>query len=285
MPLFAISLLFSALAAAVALPQLPAFSGLAIPTFPSFGDGSSGGTPSVPTGLSSLPTGLGSGFGSGSAIPTAVPSLGSGLGSGFGSGPGSASGSISALSTTPTASSLIAANAGSCTDIMLIFARGTSEAQGFGSVGGPLDSALKKKFTSYSSYAVVYPAGFDQNSASGSADALKKMTSMIASCPNIKFIVSGYSQGASLCHGIKATDAVKNAVSSVLLFGDPYYRYPGNPGVANLPVNDGSRIFDACNSGDSVCGKPNALGTGRSYLDYGTVVPAAAAFAKQASGT
>lgn len=172
MPLFAISLLFSALAAAVALPQLPAFSGLAIPTFPSFGDGSSGGTPSVPTGLSSLPTGLGSGFGSGSAIPTAVPSLGSGLGSGFGSGPGSASGSISALSTTPTASSLIAANAGSCTDIMLIFARGTSEAQGFGSVGGPLDSALKKKFTSYSSYAVVYPAGFDQNSASGSADAL-----------------------------------------------------------------------------------------------------------------
>ncbi|TLD14740.1 Cutinase [Venturia nashicola] len=281
MPSFAHPLLYCALAAAAALPQLPDFTGLAIPSIPSFGGGSSGSTPSIPAGL----PGLGSGFGSGTAVPTGLPSLGSGLGSGFGGGFGSASGSIPALPMTPTTSSPDAASAGPCTDIMLIFARGTGEAQGFGSVGGPLDSALKKQFTSYSSYAVVYPAGFSQNSASGSDDALKKMTSVIASCPNTKFIVSGYSQGASLCHGIKATGAMKNAVSSVVLFGDPYFQYPGNPSAANLPVNDNSRIFDACNSGDTVCGKPNALGTGSSHLGYGTVVPAAAAFAKKQSGT
>lgn len=54
----------------------------------------------------------------------------------------------------------------------------------------------------------------------GSTDCRNKMTSVIASCPQTKFIVSGYSQGASLCHGIKAGTSVKNAVSSVLLFGD-----------------------------------------------------------------
>lgn len=52
------------------------------------------------------------------------------------------------------------------------------------------------------------------------AECRKKMTSVIAACPKTKFIVSGYSQGANLCHGIKATGAVKDAVSSVLLFGD-----------------------------------------------------------------
>lgn len=156
-------LLFSALAAAAALPQLPSFTGLAIPTFPSIAGGASGGLPSLPTGFPSLPTGLGSGSGSGFSIPTG---LASGVGSGLGSG------AIPALPTTPTTSSPDATSAGSCTDYMLIFARGTTEAQGFGTVGGPLDSALKKQFTSYSSYAVVYPAAIDQNSASGSADAL-----------------------------------------------------------------------------------------------------------------
>lgn len=87
-------------------------------------------------------------------------------------------------------------------------------------------------------------------------------------------------------HGIKASEAIKAAVSSILLFGDPYLNFV-KPSVSNLPINDAAGIFDACNSGDIVCGvaNANALGTGVSHLGYAPgVTTKAATFAKQRLG-
>lgn len=156
MPSVTHPLFFSALAAAAALPQTPGF---AVPSLPSFS------IPSLPT----LPAGLGSGSASGFSFPTGLPTL-PGLGSS--SLPSFGTGGIASLPTIPTTSSSGATSAGSCTEFMLIFARGTGEEQGLGIVGTPLDEALQKQFTSYSSYAVVYPAAVDQDSTSGSEDAL-----------------------------------------------------------------------------------------------------------------
>lgn len=143
---------FSALAAAAALPQIPGFAVPSIPSLPSL--------PSFP------------GFSFPTAVPT-IPTLPTLPDTGFGSSslPSFGTGSIASPPTIPTTSSSGATSAGSCTDFMLIFARGTGEAPGLGIVGTPLDEALQKQFTSYSSYAVDYLAAADQDSAVGSEDA------------------------------------------------------------------------------------------------------------------
>jgi cutinase len=47
-------------------------------------------------------------------------------------------------------------------------------------------------------------------------------------CPDAKIVVSGYSQGAQLVHNsmLLLEDSMLNAVSSVVLFGDPSILFP-----------------------------------------------------------
>lgn len=147
---------------AVALPQIPSLSGI-----PSFGGDLGGGLPSLDPTIPSLGGNLGD---FSPSVPIGLSSPSSGLGFGTPSIPFLET--IPSLPPATLSGTTDLTTRDGCTDYMLIFARGTTELQGFGSVGGPLDTALKAKFSSYSSYAVVYPAAFNQNSASGSADAL-----------------------------------------------------------------------------------------------------------------
>ncbi|KAH7374566.1 hypothetical protein B0T11DRAFT_292382 [Plectosphaerella cucumerina] len=48
------------------------------------------------------------------------------------------------------------------------------------------------------SYAVVYPAGFDQNVTSGVQNTLDIVKYGLENCPNQKYLLFGYSQGASV---------------------------------------------------------------------------------------
>jgi cutinase len=184
------------------------------------------------------------------------------------------------------------ATAAACTDIDVVAARGTFEPGTLGFiVGDPVYSALQKKLTgtSLSSYRVNYPADLSLTSAAqGNTDLVNHVRSQAASCPNQRFILVGYSQGANVVDnsiGISSAGAVVGSpivatipaaleprVSSVLLFGNPI-RAIGKSVTGTYQ----SRTIDFCAAGDPVC--ENGGGDVGAHLGYRANADAAAAFA------
>ncbi|MFD3497850.1 cutinase family protein [Streptomyces sp. NPDC058676] len=188
--------------------------------------------------------------------------------------------------TAPTAS------AAACSDIDVVAARGTFEPGTLGLiVGDPVYSALQKKLTgkSLSSYAVNYPANLSLTSAAqGNRDVVNHVRNQAASCPNQRFILVGYSQGANVVDnsiGISSAGAVVGSpivatipaalepkVAAVLLFGNPI-RAIGKSVTGTYQ----SRTIDFCAKGDPVC--ENGGGDTLAHLGYGADADAAATFA------
>ncbi|MDX2529153.1 cutinase family protein [Streptomyces europaeiscabiei] len=184
------------------------------------------------------------------------------------------------------------ATAAACTDIDVVAARGTFEPGTLGFiVGDPVYSALQKKITgkSLSSYKVNYPADLSLTSAAqGNTDLVNHVRSQAASCPNQRFILVGYSQGANVVDnsiGISSAGAVVGSpivatipatleprVSAVLLFGNPI-RAIGKSVTGTYQ----SRTIDFCAAGDPVC--ENGGGDVGAHLGYRANADAAAAFA------
>jgi cutinase len=183
------------------------------------------------------------------------------------------------------------AAAAPCTDIDVVSARGTGEPGSLGIiVGNPVYSALRSEIRgqSLTSYAVDYPADVSPGSASeGNADLVEHVRSQAASCPNQKFILVGYSQGANVVDnsiGISSDGAavggpivaqipasVEPRVAAVLLFGNPI-RAIGRSVTGTYAV----RTLDICAQGDPVCGGgANIL----AHLSYGDNAEQAAEFA------
>jgi cutinase len=160
------------------------------------------------------------------------------------------------------------ATAAACTDVDVVAARGTFEPGTLGFiVGDPVYSALQKKITgkTLSSYAVNYPADLSLTSAAqGNRDLVNHVQSQAASCPNQRFILVGYSQGANVVDnsiGISSAGAVVGSpivatlpaavepkVAAVLLFGNPI-RAIGKSVTGTYQ----SRTIDFCAKGDPVC--------------------------------
>jgi hypothetical protein len=108
-----------------------------------------------------------------------------------------------------------AASAATCSDLDVVAARGTFEPGTLGLiVGDPVFSALQQKITgkTLSSYAVNYPADLSLTSAAqGNSDAVNHVNAQAAACPNQRFILVGYSQGANVIDnsiGISSDGAV-----------------------------------------------------------------------------
>ncbi|WP_105969527.1 cutinase family protein [Streptomyces geranii] len=161
-----------------------------------------------------------------------------------------------------------AAMAAACTDIDVVAARGTFEPGTLGAiVGDPVYSALQRKLTgkSLSSYKVNYPADLSLTSAAqGNSDLVNHVRSQAASCPNQRFILVGYSQGANVVDnsiGISSAGAVVGSpivatipaaleprVAAVLLFGNPI-RAIGKSVTGTYQ----SRTIDFCADGDPIC--------------------------------
>jgi cutinase len=113
-------------------------------------------------------------------------------------------------------------------------------------------------------YAVNYPAGKLQlHGGEGAKDAISHIKSTVASCPNTKIVLGGYSQGASVVDivagvsmgGIKWGSALPpeyaNNVTAVATFGDVADRAGGS-----LPTQSalfGSKAIDLCNPNDPIC--------------------------------
>ncbi|QJT00027.1 cutinase family protein [Streptomyces asoensis] len=184
------------------------------------------------------------------------------------------------------------ATAATCSDIDVVAARGTFEPGTLGLiVGDPVFSALQKKLTgkSLSSYAVNYPADLSLTSAAqGNADLVNHVKAQATACPNQRFILVGYSQGANVVDnsiGISSAGAVVGSpivatlptavepkVAAVLLFGNPI-RALGKSVTGTYQ----SRTIDFCATGDPICenGGDDVL----AHLGYTSDATAAATFA------
>ena len=185
-----------------------------------------------------------------------------------------------------------AASAAACSDIDVVAARGTFEPGTLGLiVGDPVYSALQRKLTgkSLSSYKVNYPADLSLTSAAqGNADVVNHVKSQAAACPNQRFVLVGYSQGANVVDnsiGVSSAGAVVGSpivatipaaleprVAAVLLFGNPIRAL----GKSVTGVYQG-RTVDFCAHGDPIC--ENGGGDVLAHLGYTANADAAAAFA------
>ncbi|KAF7948062.1 uncharacterized protein EAE97_003473 [Botrytis byssoidea] len=171
-----------------------------------------------------------------------------------------------------------------CSDVTVIFARGTTEVGTLGTVvGPPFLSALKSAFgsSSVTMNGVNYPAdvpGFlEGGDAAGSKTMASMVTSTLSSCPDTKLVISGYSQGGQLVHNAaKLLPADTTAkISSAVIFGDP----DNGDAVQGVPADKTDII---CHAGDNICQGGSLILM--AHLTYGMDTTAAAAFVKKAAG-
>ncbi|KAF7298727.1 Cutinase [Mycena indigotica] len=169
-----------------------------------------------------------------------------------------------------------AANA--CTDVIVIFARGTTEPGTIGTIVGPplqsaLQSALGSKSLTFTGvpYAADIPGFLVGGDPTGSATMAQLLTSAASSCPNAKLVTSGYSQGGQLVHNSAKliSSSVAARISAAVIFGDP----DNGQAVQGIPS---SKVDVICHVGDNICqGGAIIL---PAHLTYGADTPAAASF-------
>ncbi|WP_432540873.1 cutinase family protein [Kineococcus sp. SYSU DK002] len=193
------------------------------------------------------------------------------------------------------------AAAATCSDVEVVFARGTGEAPGLGIVGGPFVRALTSQLSdrSVGSHAVDYAANSSQTSAGPGASAMSAhVSSVAAQCPGTRFVLGGYSQGATVTDialgirtgttsGTPVPAGLAGRVAAVVVFGNPL----GLSGrtIATASPTYGPKSKDYCNSSDTVCGSAPKTGTGGhlSYVSNGSATAGAqfAAGLVRAGGT
>lgn len=186
----------------------------------------------------------------------------------------------------PTPIDIPSANA-ACSDIEVVFARGTDEAPGIGRVGQAFVNSLRDQVggRSIGVYAVNYPATYDFLAAAGGAnDASAHIQGTVIDCPDTRIVLGGYSQGAGVIDVIAAVPFpaigfnsplpanVPERIAAIAVFGNPSAKI-GLPITAS-PVY-GSRSIDLCNGGDPVCSDGDNVEAHRVYESSGLTSQAA----------
>lgn len=186
---------------------------------------------------------------------------------------------LSAPIGTPTA---VAAG---CSDVSVVFARGTHQEPGLGNIGQAFVDSLTSQLggKSVDVYAVNYPANDDyHNSANaGANDASAHIQDVVASCPNSKIVLGGYSQGSTVID--LATNAmppsVANHVAAVALFGEPTSQFSsmlwGGQPLPTINPAYGSKVTSICAPDDPICSGGGNIMAHVSYIDAGMTAQAA----------
>jgi len=182
----------------------------------------------------------------------------------------------------PTAAAL------ACNDVEVVFARGTREPPGIGSVGQAFVDALRNRIGNRSMgvYGVNYPASYDfLAAADGANDASAYIQNVVNTCPDTRLVLGGYSQGAAVIDVITSVPfpvvgftnplpaPVADRVAAVAVFGNPSSKI-GLP-LTSSPLYGGKAIA-LCNPGDPVCSDGNDVPAHRSYAPDGLTGQAAA---------
>lgn len=175
-----------------------------------------------------------------------------------------------------------------CSDVEVVFARGTDEPDGIGAVGKALVDTLKPmlKGSTITSYAVQYPASYDfLEVAAGATDMSKHVQSTAANCPDTKIVLGGYSQGAAVVDVVATSPiaglgytaplprAVVPHVAAVVVFGNPSARL-GQP-LTRMSPDFGAKTADLCNKADPICSLGKDWNSHITYQKSGLVKTAA----------
>ena len=177
------------------------------------------------------------------------------------------------------------ASAGPCPDVEVVFARGTNEPPGVGSVGQAFIDSLRSQARgrSVGVYAVNYPAtdDFARSSLAGAGDAGAHVQSMVANCPSTRMVLGGYSQGAGVID--MTTDALPpqaaNHVAAVAVFGNPESSFAMMLGGGQLPTISQlyrAKTIDLCVPNDPICSEGRNPAAHGLYVQSGMTNQAAA---------
>ena len=172
-----------------------------------------------------------------------------------------------------------------CSDVAVVFARGTHQGPGLGDVGQSFVDSLTSQVggRSVGVYAVNYPANDDyHNSApAGADDASAHIQDTVASCPKTRIVLGGYSQGSTVID--LATQAmpapVADHVAAVALFGEPSSGFSsmlwgGQPLPTISPLYSGKTI-SLCAPDDPICSPGGNIMAHVSYIQSGMTNQAA----------
>lgn len=168
-----------------------------------------------------------------------------------------------------------------CSDVEVVFARGTGEPPGVGGVGQSFVDAVRADAAgkSVSVYPVNYAASgdfadttaFAQTVIDGVRDAGDHIQATAASCPQTRIILGGYSQGAAVAGFVTAADVppgvpasavpqplsadVADHVAAVALFGKPSDAWTSRYGAPAITVGPAfaAKTTELCAQGDTIC--------------------------------
>jgi cutinase len=154
------------------------------------------------------------------------------------------------------------AQAVSCTQVEVVFARGRTEPPGTGRIGEAFVDALRNKTgKSVGVYAVAYPA--DTEVIQGANDMSKHIQYMAANCPNTRLVLGGYSLGAAVADIVLGAPtsmfgytnplppSVDDHIAAVALFGNGTIPFFGP--VSEVSPIYGGRTIDLCTDTDPIC--------------------------------
>ncbi|OLN88110.1 putative cutinase 1-like protein 1 [Colletotrichum chlorophyti] len=173
---------------------------------------------------------------------------------------------------------------GGCKDVIMLFARGSTEVGNMGTICGPQTAnGVKDNFQSVAVEGVDYAAGLATNTLPGGADprGIAEMKRLIAKantdCPNSMLVVGGYSQGAALTHRAveDLPQAQKDQIVAAFMFGDTQNQQDRGQ-IPNFP-QDKTKII--CAQGDAVC--RGTLTILPAHLSYGSRADEMASFISQ----
>jgi cutinase len=154
------------------------------------------------------------------------------------------------------------AAASACSDVEVVFARGTNEPAGVGGVGQAFVDSLRSKVPgrSVGVYAVNYPAtdDFVRSLFAGAGDARAHVQSVVGSCPHTRVVLGGYSQGAGVIDMTTEQLPPETAdhVAAVAVFGNPESAFARTLGGGQLPTISPlyrPKTIDLCVPDDPIC--------------------------------
>lgn len=178
-------------------------------------------------------------------------------------------------------------SAAGCSDVDVVFARGTGEPPGLGITGTPFLQSVQRDLPgkTVSNHAVDYPADAAQaGDGQGATEMSEHVEQVAAQCPDTKFILGGYSQGASvtdialgiptaLGRGGTIPPALAGNVAAVAVFGNPLRLFGQN--IPQASQTFGAKAIDLCNTGDPVCGNGTDIAAHLAYASNGSTTKAA----------
>lgn len=191
------------------------------------------------------------------------------------------------------------ASAAACSDVEVVFARGTTEPVGPGFIGQDFADSLRGQLgnRTVGLYSVDYPATDNWPTAViGVNDASAHIRQVAAECPDTSIVLGGFSQGAAVAQLVTADAAavppnsfafgttsplppeVADRVDAVALFGKPNQRFLFLIGQPYVPVGATfqAKTIDLCAVNDPICSGGLDPAAHNAYPANGMVAQAAA---------